>query len=248
MSMVSQKNLIRDRQKKRILLQLLLIFLVPFFFTATALVYNHTLFLQKLQAVREEVSIPTSEQNAYVSRIRFLSTAIQTSHYKTLSYINDNQKESLGAEITAMEEFTALRRAELEKLRSSVKRSRTDESPPAILLQRLEAEIADLDSKHHEFILDAKSVQHKKIMTLTETQLTEEWNQLHQQVVETASAFLVHNQKEVEESRELTDVLKQNSVKWMYVILTVNIGFLFISIISADLAVLSWLEKIRCRP
>lgn len=221
---------------------------MPFLLTTVALIYNHVLFLQKLQTVREDVSIPTSEQNVYIGRTRFLSTAIQNSHYKILTYISENQKDLLESEIVTMEGLTELRLEELQKLRSSIEQNKAESTPPRLLLQRLETEIENLDAKHHSFLEEVKSGQSKKIMTLPAAKLTEEWDHSHNLVLDTATAFLIHNQKEVEESRELADVIKQDSLQWMYLILIVNIGLLFISIASADYLVLESMEKIKCYP
>ena len=206
------------------------------------------MLIQKLQIVRQEVGIPISEQSSYVSRIYFLNTAIQNSHYKILRYINNNQKELLEGEIMSMNELTHLRVAELQKLRSIVDRNRTEITPPKILLQRLEAEIKALDTKHQDFLKEVELVQSKKTIVLPPTKFTEELDYLHNQVLDTASTFVTHNQKELEEARQLVDFIKQNSLQLMYLILVTNVGVLFASIIFADILVLESMEKIKCPP
>ena len=245
---ISHKKLTSRTSVKKILSRLVIVFLFSVLLTTFALIYNHTLFTQKLQTVRQEISIPTSEQNSYIGRIHFLSTAIQNSHYKILIDINDNQKESLEAEIRSMNELTDLRFVELQKLKSSIERNKAEGTPQKLLLQQLEAEIEVSDAKHLDLIDEIRLVQGKNIVYKAPTKPFAEWNYFYEQVIGTASVFVFHHKKEVEEARELTSIIKQNQLKWMYLILIVEAAILFLSMVVADFIILKSMEKIRCPP
>ena len=223
------------------------ILLLPFLLTAIALLYNHSLLLQKLQIVREEISIPASEENVLITRIRFLCINIQNSHFKVLTYANQNRQDELQAEISSLRDLTAIRVKELKRLQASVEKSNQKDSAPSLLLENLEKKVSVLDLKHEEFLTEIESSKNKGKSSLS-SELSAEWNDLHKQVIDAESAFLDHNEKGVSEIRELSDVIKEHSQKIMFFVLIVGFAALFLVIGWINYNIVKTLENIKCPP
>ncbi|GEM_PF-5542546 len=202
------------------------ILLLPFLLASVGLIYNHSLFLQKQELVSEELSIPVSEQNVLITRIRFLCLNIQNSHLRILNDISMNQKD-LQSDISALKDLTSLRLKELHKLHSSVENNNQHDTVSYLLLQDLETKIKLLDLKHEEFLKEVESIQKSGKRDTLPTELSAEWKRLHELVINSESAFLLHTQKELSEIISLTEIIKDQFQEKMYFILIIS-GLLMI--------------------
>ncbi len=203
-------------RERRFVWYLLAIFVVLFFMMVSSLVYNSFSLHRKLETVKNEVSIPTSEQNVFITRIRFLCFGIQNSHNIILTYVAQNNKDLVESELLSLKDLTTLRLKELDRLQSAVEKSIAKDTVQKLFLQDLETKITALDLKQAEFVEAIESAKKGMEMEDMSPQLNKEWNELHKQVIETESVFLLHNQKEVEETRELVNIIEQQSREMMY--------------------------------
>ncbi|MDO8511260.1 MAG: hypothetical protein Q7S55_03780 [Nanoarchaeota archaeon] len=138
-----------------------------------------------------------------------------------------DRRDLLESEIVSLKELTAVRIQELEKLQSVIDKNMKKETAPYLFTQNLERKITDLDLKQAEFIHEVELAQKVKTTDATAL-LSEEWNDLHQQVIDTETAFLLHNQKENEEARQLVEIIKNNSLENMYFTLVVGLLLLLL--------------------
>lgn len=144
--------------------------------------------------------------------------------------MTQDRKDLLESEIESLKELTVVRLQELEKLKSIIEPKKEKETAPYLFTTILETKITALDLKQAEFIREVERTQNDKKIKMTDatTKLSEEWNELHREVIATESFFLLHNQKETLESRELTDIINQHSLENLYFLL---IGWLLVVVV-----------------
>jgi len=223
--------------------------LLPFLILSVALIYNSTLFMEKLGIIREEISVPNSEQNTYLIRLRFLSSSIRNSHDHILLYLELDRWDLLESEMVTMEGLKEARRGELQKLKESVIRNGGENTSRWILLQQLETQIAKMNEDCNIFLAHVDSIKKgsKKEDSVT-IKLAEDLSYRQNKILNVVSAFLLYNQKELEESSALVDVLKVKSLYWAYFILALGSIMLIVVITSINHTVSKSLENIKCPP
>ena len=77
------------------------------------------------------------------------------------------------------------------------------------------------------------------------TELSAEWNGLHEQVIESESIFLLHSQKEVLEIRSLAEVIEDQFRERMYLILLVSGVCMFLIVTWIDYKITNTMGKIK---